>query len=106
MISPTPNLRQSASKTRKKRFTYWTADGKRHWTPYLNIILGLSESTKFRPADKFYDCQLHHIERGRHGGPSRRFVGRGREPDEMYTPAVAINCRMPLRFLSLPRHSE
>lgn len=27
-----------------KRFTYWTADGKRHWTPRLNITLSDAES--------------------------------------------------------------
>jgi hypothetical protein len=39
-----------------KRFTYWTSDGKRHWTPLFDppIILDLSESAKIRRADKFY----------------------------------------------------
>ena len=39
-----------------KRFVYWTSDGKRHWSPFLNITLDLSESAKFREADKLYDC--------------------------------------------------
>ena len=40
----------------RKRFVYWTSDGKRHWSPFLNITLDLSESAKFREADKLYDC--------------------------------------------------
>jgi hypothetical protein len=42
-----------------KRFTYWTADGKRHWTPLFDppITLDLSQSAKFAPADKHYDCR-------------------------------------------------
>lgn len=44
---------------RQRRFIYWTADGKRHWTPHLGITLGLSESRKFRSADKLYNCELH-----------------------------------------------
>lgn len=42
----------------KKRLTYWTADGKRHWTPRFDppISLDLDESAKFPEADKHY-CQ-------------------------------------------------
>jgi len=39
-----------------KRFTYWTSDGKRHWTPLFDppITLSLSESAKLRRRRKKY----------------------------------------------------
>ena len=32
-----------------KRFTYWTSDGKRHWTPYLGVTMDLSEFERNGP---------------------------------------------------------
>jgi hypothetical protein len=40
------NLRNN----RQKRFTYWTADGKRHWTLVIGKCLSLAESARFVPA--------------------------------------------------------
>jgi hypothetical protein len=42
----------------QKRFIYWTADGKRHWTPLFDppIALDPSEFAEFDRADKFYGC--------------------------------------------------
>jgi hypothetical protein len=39
-----------------KRFTYWTSDGRRHWSPFLGVTVDLSEFEKFGPVDKLYDC--------------------------------------------------
>lgn len=46
-----------------KRFVYWTGDGKRHWSPRLNITLGLSESARFPRADMLRDCRNGDTER-------------------------------------------
>jgi hypothetical protein len=35
-----------------ERFVYWTADGKRHWSPYLGITMDLSEFEKNGPVDR------------------------------------------------------
>ncbi len=39
----------------RKRFTYWTKDGKRHWTPFL----GVTWPESFEPvtADSRYACR-------------------------------------------------
>jgi hypothetical protein len=42
----------------QKRFTYWTADGKRHWTPFIGIAVELSEFEKHGPADRRYDFRM------------------------------------------------
>jgi len=44
---------------RGKRLTYWTGDGKRHWTPRLNITLDLEESAEFGPLDTRYACRSY-----------------------------------------------
>jgi hypothetical protein len=64
-----------------KRFTYWTSDGKRHWTPFLNIALNPSASAKFREADKLYNCRLHRSgprSVGRPKSATHRVKGRAR----------------------------
>jgi hypothetical protein len=35
----------------QKRFTYWTEDVKRHWTPIIGKCLSPAESAEFVPAD-------------------------------------------------------
>jgi len=39
----------------KKRFTYWTADGKRHWTPFIGIAVPASELPL--PAERLLFCR-------------------------------------------------
>ena len=38
-----------------KRFTYWTADGKRHWTPFIG--LAVPANVELVPADDRYACR-------------------------------------------------